>query len=320
LKKFPEYVEIFAKRTVRKYDWLIDLSRRHSISIFILEAITNFLDEALSLEKEEEQPAVGLVIANPSLELAAAPLSVARFFLREAKRFADLKSAADGKNMVYVVGEDGLVGVHSIPSDLVRSTADDTLKELSSRYGTLCFCVSAHEIKVYSEGHLTRLKRKGTWLRPCEMKFERLERDGYGRELLQKILFLCMNLSERAKGALFIIQRGDELRHCQPTMQLSFAKTPISSLPDDQIVKLAELDGAVIVSQDGFVLGVNQQLTPPHAKFDRIAGGGTRHNTASQYSAACDCIAYVVSQDGPISLFYQGNVLARCFEELTEPK
>jgi hypothetical protein len=284
----------------------------------ILEAITDFLDEVLSLEKEGEELAVGLVIANPSLDLAAAPLSVARFFLREAKRFADLRSVADGKNIVYLVDDGGFVNLHSIPPDLVRPTADETLKELSSRYGTLCFCVSGGSIRVYSEGHLTRLKRKGTWLRPCEMNFERLEKDGYRRELLQKILFLCMDLSEREKGALFIIQKGDELRHCQPTMQLSFAKTPISTLPDDQIVKLAELDGAVIVSGDGFLLGVNQQLTPPHAKFERIAGSGTRHNTASQYSAACDCIACVVSQDGPISLFYQGNVLARCFEELTK--
>jgi DNA integrity scanning protein DisA with diadenylate cyclase activity len=74
---------------------------------------------------------------------------------------------------------------------------------------------------------------------------------------------------------------------------------------------LSQLDRAAIVDADGGFIQLNVSLShSPHADEDSFEGG-TRHNSAGRYSASQpNAIVFVVSADGPVTVFQNGDVVA----------
>jgi DNA integrity scanning protein DisA with diadenylate cyclase activity len=75
---------------------------------------------------------------------------------------------------------------------------------------------------------------------------------------------------------------------------------------------LAQLDRAAFLSLDGSLHTVNVELAGNPELRDTISvDGGTRHQTAALYSASePDSVVYVVSADGPVTVFKGGRAIA----------
>jgi DNA integrity scanning protein DisA with diadenylate cyclase activity len=71
-------------------------------------------------------------------------------------------------------------------------------------------------------------------------------------------------------------------------------------------------DGALLVGRDGRLLAVNVILRPTRASEQAVpATGGTRHTSAARHTYDCpDVLAFVVSSDGPVTVFSDGQRIA----------
>jgi DisA bacterial checkpoint controller nucleotide-binding len=71
-------------------------------------------------------------------------------------------------------------------------------------------------------------------------------------------------------------------------------------------------DGALLVGRDGRLLAVNVILRPTRTSEHAVAATrGTRHTSASRHTYDCpDVLAFVVSTDGPVTVFSDGRRIA----------
>jgi len=71
-------------------------------------------------------------------------------------------------------------------------------------------------------------------------------------------------------------------------------------------------DGALLVGRDGQLLAVNVILRPTRASEEAVnAIKGTRHTSAARHTYDCpDVLAFVVSTDGPVTVFSDGRRIA----------
>ena len=74
---------------------------------------------------------------------------------------------------------------------------------------------------------------------------------------------------------------------------------------------LGQFDRAALIESSGRLVCLNVSLSPADHLDDVTFDGGTRHNSAGRYSASQhDAVVFVVSADGPVTVFHQGNVVA----------
>ena len=71
-------------------------------------------------------------------------------------------------------------------------------------------------------------------------------------------------------------------------------------------------DGALLVGRDGRLVAVNVILRPTRASEEAVpATKGTRHTSAARHTYDCpDMLAFVVSTDGPVTVFSDGRRIA----------
>lgn len=141
---------------------------------------------------------------------------------------------------------------------------------------------------------------------------------GCERSLLFDIVGKAFLSSERAKGRLFVIQGTDDvLSHCHagykriaPSDEL--VGKPVTEIESSHFLKLVEGDNAAILSRQGQVLAINAALAPLQETIvQRVPGTGSRHLAAQKLTKETDSIAIVVSDDGPVSVFFQGELVIR---------
>jgi DisA bacterial checkpoint controller nucleotide-binding len=71
-------------------------------------------------------------------------------------------------------------------------------------------------------------------------------------------------------------------------------------------------DGALLITLDGTLLAVNVILRPSRTSEHEVAAmKGTRHTSAARHTYDCpDVVAFVVSTDGPVTVFSDGKRIA----------
>jgi hypothetical protein len=147
--------------------------------------------------------------------------------------------------------------------------------------------------------------------------------------VLAAILDFCIHTIGPAETGAALVwsldQNGSErlghLRRPAPRVQLPALSLldPLSHGPLRQL--LSQLDGAALVDTDGRVVEAGVHLTGSDrsAKLIRIRPGrGTRHGSARRFSFDEDrTVVFVVSEDGPITVYSDGGVIAS-IEEASE--
>ena len=71
-------------------------------------------------------------------------------------------------------------------------------------------------------------------------------------------------------------------------------------------------DGALLFGRDGRLLAVNVIMRPTRNSEQAVpVTGGTRHTSAARHTFDCpDMLAFVVSTDGPVTVFSDGQRIA----------
>lgn len=140
--------------------------------------------------------------------------------------------------------------------------------------------------------------------------------------LLRDVIQKCLAASERRCGFSLFIQRNDEilpkchhegLKHVaeQPDV-LGLRDRKIDDFPADEYLNMVAGDGSVIVSSEGRTLAYHAfPAFEESTKVDSILGTGSRHLSAQKITKEIDALGIVVSQDGPISIFFEGIPIAR---------
>jgi hypothetical protein len=207
-----------------------------------------------------------------------------------------------------------MMSIVEVPMNVRKSTASDTIMELSREKTSLAVYVGIDLARVYSNGEVTRTFRKGIWVEQPKMDFANLVKDGYPTEILGPVMALCIRLSELSKTGTIVVQKADKTISCKPFRNIKFAPSDLESLSENQLVAYAEIDGAMILTTDGRVLAISQMLMYP--TWGTTSVGGMRHESANRYSTVQDCVVFVVSSDGPISIFKAGTLWTKFFSEL----
>jgi hypothetical protein len=310
LEKFERLV---FSRFMSEYDWLFPLAKKHRCSSILLEEIIRLVERSEYITSENARFSFSLAVENSGASLPPADLVVAPFHLTKPGRMADFKDIADGMNMCYRVDNNGLLHLVQIPMQYRKQNPDETMKELSAVIQTLTVYVGTTLARMYSEGVLVRTWRKGRWLQYPKAEFDEFVSAGYPIDLLSTVLAHCVKMSERSKGGIVIVQKGDTLESCESLRDIQFSECELCQTPESQFIGYAEMDGAIMLSVKGRILAVAQRLKCGEAGG---AMGGTRHESASRYSAEHECIAFVISSDGPISIFSAGSLRQQFFAEL----
>lgn len=172
------------------------------------------------------------------------------------------------------------------------------------------------------------------WSKPYAAQFASavLEaRPNAPRVPLGTILDFCVHTMSPADAGATLIWAlsGDQLSDVRG---LSAARppTPVPSLsfngraPRAAIRQLlSQVDGAAILNRRGELIAIGAHLqtsAASHAKLRLGTERGTRHASARRYSFDhADIVAFVVSRDGPITIFVDGEELASIRTRLDDP-
>jgi hypothetical protein len=108
--------------------------------------------------------------------------------------------------------------------------------------------------------------------------------------------------------------------HPRPTTRrddgVPLAATGLSVLNDREeplwVQQVRYRDGALLIGRDGMLLAANVILRATHASELAVGAiGGTRHTSAARHTYDCpDVLAFVVSTDGPVTVFSDGKRIA----------
>ncbi len=150
-------------------------------------------------------------------------------------------------------------------------------------------------------------------------------------EVLETVVEIAVGIARqsierRRMGALFVV--GDEDRVLKKSTPLIL--DPLACHPKEvkdirnanvqgTIKELAKLDGAFIVSADGYVLSAARYIEASYRNINLPMGFGSRHMAAASISKDTDAVAVVVSEsDGVVRIFDSGELVAEILSGIWE--
>ncbi|MHC1610167.1 MAG: DNA integrity scanning protein DisA nucleotide-binding domain protein [Candidatus Methanospirareceae archaeon] len=142
-------------------------------------------------------------------------------------------------------------------------------------------------------------------------------------EVLEAVIEIAVEIGRQSigrgrPGALFVV--GDEeevLKRSKPLILDPLANHPkeVKDIRDvdvrGTIKELAKMDGAFVVSGDGYVLSAARHIEASSRNIDLPMGFGSQHIAAASISRDTDAVAVVVSGgDGVVRVFDDGTLIA----------
>jgi hypothetical protein len=307
----------YVRRYLDKWAWLLNVSEKHSIDPFLCEDLMEFLDVVIKLKKEGDPIKLALAYQTNQLCLEPSPITVQSFKIKEHATFGNLKDSVNGNPLCYKFDGAGKVKIERIPKNLLMENPFLTLRKVSSLFSTLTFCLDNTILEANDLGQLLRVNRGGFWMEPCHILFDKLTDEGFPVALLNSILDFCLLLSTNNKGTIIVLVKNNLSEYRSSLLpNQNFNKQKIRDLSTEQMVHYSLIDGAMIINTDGELIGIAQKLDAPFSKDCIEPGRGAKHNSTSMYSKAVDCIAFVVSHEGPITVYRKGRIYSRCFSEI----
>ncbi len=150
----------------------------------------------------------------------------------------------------------------------------------------------------------------------------------YDPAILESLIELAVEIAREGRegrriGTLFTF--GDEqtvLAKSRPLILDPLAGHPQSArhLSDPNlrgtIKELAQLDGAFVVSREGFVLSACRYLDAITSEVEVPLGLGSRHIAAANISAVSNAVGVVVSESAVVRFFCHGKLVGEIIPEL----
>src|SRR5690348_10357413 len=150
----------------------------------------------------------------------------------------------------------------------------------------------------------------------------------YDPEILESLIELAVEIAREGRegrriGTLFTL--GDEQTVLAKSRLLIL--DPLAGHPQSTrhvsdhnlrgtIKELAQLDGAFVVSHDGFVLSACRYLDAVASEVELPLGLGSRHIAAANMSVVTNAVGVVVSESAVVRLFCHGKLVGEIIPEL----
>lgn len=138
-------------------------------------------------------------------------------------------------------------------------------------------------------------------------------------EVMDRVLTLAKRLANEGKGAMFVVARPERVLSEIATHypQLEYGGGVLDAGMDAVLAKLAELDGAVVVSPEGKLLAYGARLRQQRT----LPGFGTRHAAARGYSEYDPeaSVVLVSEETGWVKVFQKGSAAVEIDPADVEP-
>src|SRR5579862_4039355 len=150
----------------------------------------------------------------------------------------------------------------------------------------------------------------------------------YDSEVLEALIELAVEIAREGRegrriGTLFTL--GDEQAVLAKSRSLIL--DPLSGHPESSrhlsnpnlrgtIKELAQLDGAFVVSHEGFVISACRYLDATAPNVELPLGLGSRHMAAANMSAVTKAVGILVSESSVVRLFCHGQLVGEIIPEL----
>jgi len=273
--------------------------------------VSQFLDSDFFLgERDEILPtAIKVNGTDRAFEIAYENLeSEAQFFVRNLETF----------------------GEASDPLDRVSFGIDRWIKlaHLVKETGCALILPGDSRVKILLEGAQVAEYRQGKWLlsdfEGFQVKVMELADElEISQDLCLDLARKSVQASEQGRGITLILQCSDSvLERCSSGYfdvqgrddLVELKKRKVYEFPADKYLDLVHGDNAVVISSDGLTIAFNANLAPaPSTRVKGLPKAGARHTSAQKITKEIDAVAFVVSEDGPITVFRGGEVVDRLF-------
>jgi len=154
------------------------------------------------------------------------------------------------------------------------------------------------------------------------------EKRGINLDTLRSVLVVAIELAREGRegkkvGTLFVVSEAEETMKQSKTLILD----PLIHHPredkhiDDPnmretIKELAQLDGAFIVDDDGYVLSGCRYINASSENIELPFGLGSRHMAGASISSTTNAVAVVVSESSIVRVFDDGDLISEILPEL----
>ena len=150
----------------------------------------------------------------------------------------------------------------------------------------------------------------------------------YNPTILESLIELAVEIAREGRegrriGTLFTL--GDE--QAVLARSRSLILDPLTGHPESTrhlsnpnlrgtVKELAQLDGAFVVSQSGYVISACRYLDAAGSNVELPLGLGSRHIAAANISAVTNAVGFVVSESSVVRLFCHGRLVGEIIPEL----
>lgn len=270
---------------------------------------------------EGRRAAFGAVIWCTALSPARAgvpPLPSTGGFIARQANLPVLRTFADGRTS-FVVRGPGVIPAVAI--DPAWTGSESNLADYSNTAGvTVVQRLASGRVRLF-QNQRVYTEEGGNWLaRPTAAAYKEklgLVLDVAHQEVAGAILDMCVHTLSPAGHGATLIWFPVEARTAADHLDFSLAIDPPALSTTDARHRqpiahaLGQMDRAVVLRADGSLRTMNVTLSCAEEASTRNFEGGTRHNSAGRYSASQEAaIVFVVSSDGPVTVFHRGEVVA----------
>jgi diadenylate cyclase len=154
------------------------------------------------------------------------------------------------------------------------------------------------------------------------------EKRGINLETLEQVIILAVEIAREGRegkktGTMFVVSDSDEtLARSRSLILDPLALHPLEarhiSDPDlrETVKELSQLDGAFIVSDDGYVLSACRYVNATSKGVEVPLGLGSRHMAAASITLETNAIAVVVSESSIVRIVDNGEIISEIIPEL----
>ena len=316
-------------------------SRQFGIDINVALEVFKLVYECVSKEEEGRPLSTGFLIGDTEKLKARLPDSMGidqqeQNIFDLAKTVRTLFGLVDGYTSAFIVGRDGAsVDARLMPGDppepdessftyvefhgycsslkdvpgyaLVASGALKTAKLFHG--GTLC-------AEVYFSGKV------GDWVhRSLDVAKQKLDQLASEKRIQQKVLYkiftTAITMSNHRKGGTILVGDHEAVLGQSEAPRFRIRDINVLSIRGRQerhLFNLAAQEFALVVSPEGEPKAVSVRLlakVPATMRPEVGPTDGGRHRSAAEMTAATDSIAFVVSDDGPVTIYSGGKRILR---------
>ncbi len=147
-------------------------------------------------------------------------------------------------------------------------------------------------------------------------------------ETLKQVILLALEIAREGRegrkiGTMFVVSDAEETMkqsRClilDPLWHHSIERKHVSNHDLRETVKeLAQLDGAFIVDDQGYVLSACRYINVSAAGVELPLGLGSRHVAAASISKQTNAVAVVVSESSIVRIFDDGEIVSEIVPEM----